>query len=212
MIAQRGTTNVSFADIAKVAGCSHALPGYLFGSKNDLLLALVQDVFGRFRTELAVPLVGQKRGLDALLASQQAFLQTLDRPLPYTRALYVMIGEATGSSPELRAALDDHSEAVRRALRAMLAEGIERGEIRPDIDVDAQAVALLGQMRGIGTQVLLDPKAVDVPAVTAEVLTSTRLVLAAAGGATGPQAPGNRTGSGSVTWKGRSDGEESDRC
>ena len=54
VIAERGTTSVSFADIAREAGCSHGLPGYLFGSKTDLLLALVEDVLAEGSRKAAV--------------------------------------------------------------------------------------------------------------------------------------------------------------
>jgi AcrR family transcriptional regulator len=181
VIAERGTTNVSFAEIAKAAGCSHGLPGYLFGSKTDLLLALIHDVLARFRNELVAPAVGSSHGLDAVVSIMRVFLQTLDRPLPYTRAIYVMIGEGMGAAPELRAALNVHHDAVRVLLRDTLADGIERGDIRADVNPDALAVALFGMARGIGSQVLLDPKAVDVRAVTNEVLDSMRRSLVAEG-------------------------------
>lgn len=169
VVAQRGTTGVSFADIAKSAGCSHGLPGYLFGSKTDLLLAFVQDVLERFRTDLVAPIVGTDRGLPALIGMQRAFLRTLARPLPYTRALYVMMSETAALAPELQAALRSHQTRARELARVHMVEGIELGHIRPGIDPDAQAALWFGTMRGIGQQVLLDPDAIDVHAVTEEV-------------------------------------------
>ncbi|HEY8545332.1 MAG TPA: helix-turn-helix domain-containing protein, partial [Acidimicrobiales bacterium] len=77
VIAERGTSSVSFADIAREAGCSHGLPGYLFGSKTDLLLALVDDVLREFRV-LVEPAVGRQRGLPALLATCRVFLESLN--------------------------------------------------------------------------------------------------------------------------------------
>jgi AcrR family transcriptional regulator len=181
VIAQRGTTSVSFADIAKVAGCSHGLPGYLFGSKTDLLLALVQDVLERFRTDLVAPAVGDDRGLPALLGMQRAFLESLARPLPYTRAIYVMMSETPALAPELQAAIRGHQEGARRMARDRMVEGIERGEIRSDIDPDAQAALWFGTMRGIGQQVLLDPDAIDVRAVTEEAIEAMTRTLASEG-------------------------------
>jgi hypothetical protein len=104
-------------------------------------------------------------------------LLSLHRPLPYTRAIYVMIGEAGGAPAELREALNAHHDAVRSVICKLLTDGIERGEIRADVRVDAQAAALLGTVRGIGTQVLLDPGSVDVRAVTRAVLDATRRAL-----------------------------------
>jgi AcrR family transcriptional regulator len=178
VIAQRGTTSVTFADIAKVAGCSHGLPGYLFGSKTDLLLALIEDVLERFRTDLVAPIVGDARGLPALIGMQRAFLETLVRPLPYTRALYVMMSETPALAPELQAAIRGHQERARRMAREHVVAGIELGQIRPDVDPDAQAALWFGTMRGIGQQVLLDPDAIDVAAVTEEAVAAMTRTLA----------------------------------
>jgi AcrR family transcriptional regulator len=181
VIAERGTTSVSFADIAREAGCSHGLPGYLFGSKTDLLLALVNDVLRGFRVVLVEPAVGAARGLPALLVMMRVFLESLGRPWPYTRAMYVMIGEAAGAPPELQAALNHHQDAARQLIVDSLREGIDLGQVRPDVDPAAQAVVLFGLLRGIGLQALMDPGAVDVKSVTAEVLTSVERSLAAEG-------------------------------
>jgi AcrR family transcriptional regulator len=178
VIARRGTTSVSFADIAQVAGCSHGLPGYIFGSKTELLLALVNDVLERFRTEMVAPAIGEARGLTALLGIQRAFLESLVRPLPYTRAIYVMMSETPALAPELQAAIRAHQDNPRRMTRDVMIEGIELGHIRPDIDPDAQAALWFGTMRGIGQQVLLDPDAIDVAVITEEALAAMTRTLA----------------------------------
>jgi AcrR family transcriptional regulator len=181
VIAERGTTSVSFADIAREAGCSHGLPGYLFGSKTDLLLALVDDVLREFRVVLVNPAVGENRGLPALLVMLRVFLESLERPWPYTRAVYVMIGEAAGAPPELQAALNIHQDAARQLIVDAIHDGIELGQVRPDADPEAQAVILFGLLRGIGLQSLMDPGSMDVKAVTNEVLALVEHALAVDG-------------------------------
>ena len=181
VIAERGTTGVSFADIAREAGCSHGLPGYLFGSKTELLLALVDDVLREFRGTLVRPAVGDRQGLPALLRTLSVFIESLDRPYPYTRAIYVMIGEAAGAPPELQSALNAHQDAARQMIIDSLHEGIELGQVRPDVDTAAQAVVIFGMLRGIGLQALMGPGSVDVKAVTAVVVTTTERALAAEG-------------------------------
>jgi AcrR family transcriptional regulator len=187
VVARRGTTGVSFADIAREAGCSHGLPGYLFGSKTELLLALVEDSLVRFRTELAAPAVGGDRGLPALLGMQRAYLASLLRPLPYTRALYTMMSETAALAPELQAAIRQHQQLSRRLASDTMREGIALGHIRPEIDPDAQAVLWFGALRGVGQQVLLDPDAIDLATVTAASLEAMIRALAVEGwSAAGP--------------------------
>ena len=178
VIAERGTSSVSFADIAKEAGCSHGLPGYLFGSKVDLLLALVDDVLTTLRAQMVDPVRSQEQGIQVTLSALRAFLTSLAHPTRYTRAMYVLLGEAPGAPPELRQALQTYQEGVRQLFREGLVEGMERGEIRPDVDPDAQAALLLGLARGIGQQVVLDPGAIDLDAVVVEVATSVTRALA----------------------------------
>jgi AcrR family transcriptional regulator len=180
-VAERGTTSVSFAEIAKVAECSHGLPGYLFGSKTDLLLALVDDALERFRTDMVAPAIGDARGLPALLGMLRAFAESLHRPLPYTRAIYVMMGETAGLAPELQSAIRQHHEQARRLVHDTLLEAIGRGEVRPDIDAAAHAALWFGMLRGLGQQVLLDPGAIDVQAVTDQAVAAMTRALAADG-------------------------------
>lgn len=181
LIAEEGTSNVSFADIARRAGCSHGLPGYLFGSKTNLLLALVEEMLTLFRTRALAPVLEShpdRQGLDAVVQVMEVYLNSLTDPWPRTRALYVLIGEAQGGPPELRAALSSHHEAARGLLRDMLVEARDRGDLKPDVDPEAQSVILLGQLRGIGAQILLDPGAVDLDSVIRELVASTRRALA----------------------------------
>lgn len=182
LIAERGTSKVSFVDIARTAGCSHGLPGYLFGSKTNLLLALVDDALDLFRKSIE-PLLptaaspAPADGLEVLMKVMETFLCSLADPWKHTRALYVLFGEAQGAPQELRAALAAHHEAVRSLIGGLLSTARDQGDIRPDVNVEAQAATLVGTLRGIGQQVLIDPDALDVPLITAEVLESTRRVL-----------------------------------
>jgi hypothetical protein len=89
-----------------------------------------------------------------------------------------MMSETPALAPELQAAIRGHQEGARLMARDRMLEGIERGEIRPDIDPDAQAALWFGTMRGIGQQVLLDPDAIDVRAVTEEAIEAMTRTLA----------------------------------
>jgi AcrR family transcriptional regulator len=181
VIAERGTTSVSFADIAKVAGCSHGLPGYLFGSKTELLRALVDDVLRALREQTFEPSIRETRGLVAVRTSLRAFVESLADPSSYTRAMYVLLGEAPGAAPELRDALVTYQSRLRRLFQRMVEDGIERGEVRPDVDPATQAVLLVGMARGIGQQVVLDPASMDLRAAAAAVVETITRSLATDG-------------------------------
>jgi len=172
LIAERGTTRASFADIAARAGCSHGHPHYLFGTKTKMLEALVDDLAERFQAELVEPALAGRQGLGAVVECVRLFLASLDRPWSGTRALYVLMGEALGGSPELQPALNRYHAGLRAMVARRLLEGIDAGEVRADLDADAAATMIVGTIRGIGLQALADPTAVDVDAVVAETLDS----------------------------------------
>jgi AcrR family transcriptional regulator len=178
LIAERGTTRASFAEIAARAGCSHGHPHYLFGTKTKMLEALVGDLAARFQDELLGPALAGRSGLAAVTECVRLFLASLDRPWPGTRALYVLMGEALGGSPELQPALNRYHADLRAMVAGRLVEAVQAGEVRPDVDPDAAATMIVGTVRGIGLQALSDPASVDVDAVVAETLESLTRSLA----------------------------------
>jgi AcrR family transcriptional regulator len=178
LIAQRGTSAVSFGDIAQAAGCSHGLPSYLFGTKAGLLHALLNDVIRAFRTDALEPAVRGAHGLEALLIALRVFFESLDRSWPQTRAVYVLQGEALGSSGELQARLADYNATLRTMIAGWIAEGIAAGDVRPTVRPDAESVILLGAVRGIGLQYVTDPFAFDLGKLTVQVLDSVTRSLA----------------------------------
>lgn len=178
LIAQRGTSAVSFGDIAKAAGCSHGLPSYLFGTKAGLLQALLNDFIRRFRDQALEPAIRGATGLESVLIMVRVFLESLDRPWPETRAIYVLQGEALGAGAELQETLADYNTTLRSMIETAIAEGIADGHIRQTVRPDAEAVLLLGLLRGVGHQYVTDPFAIDLGTLTVEALGSVTRWLA----------------------------------
>ncbi len=170
LIAERGSTKASFAEIAAVAGCSHGLPHYLFGSKAKMLDALVAECADQLSERVVAEAVGDTTGLHALRKVLLTFVRSLEDPWSWTRALYVLLGESLGSAPELRPALNAYHERLRVQIRAWIVEGIDAGDVRADVDPDAAAVVVLGVVRGIGFQVLSDPDLFDVRTLAREAV------------------------------------------
>jgi len=172
LIAERGSSKASFAEIAAVAGCSHGLPHYLFGSKANLLDALVAEFAEQFSGRVVTEAVGDATGLRALRRVLSAFVRSLDDPWPMTRALYVLLGESLGPAPQLRPALNDYHDRLRGMIRGWIDEGVRDGEVRADVDAEAYAALVLAMVRGIGLQVLSDPDSLDVETLAREAVDS----------------------------------------
>ena len=177
LVATRGTARASLGDIAATAGCSRGLPTYLFGSKEGLLLALADYLVERFRTRLFEPALEQRQGLPALLIWLRVYVDSLRGPELQVRAACVLLGEALGSEPAFLPAVNRLHRNVRSMVEHYLREGIERGEIRHDIDPVAHAAILIGTLRGISLLAVTDPDSLDLDALASELVRTTEVAL-----------------------------------
>jgi hypothetical protein len=59
----------------------------------------------------------------------------------------------------------------------MIKSGVERGEIRKNIDAESQAAIFISALRGVMTQWLLDPDHVDIEAIKKELIDNVRRTL-----------------------------------
>jgi hypothetical protein len=103
---------------------------------------------------------GLPPGLDRLLRLVDGYVGELGRVGVFNQAFLVLWAEATTES-ELAPIFRERDDAFRAALRDDVRAGIAVGTIRPDVDPAEVAVAIVGQLRGIGLQRLLDARAVD---------------------------------------------------
>lgn len=179
LVAHRGTEATSLADIAREAGCSRGLPAYLFGSKQGLLLAVVEEILGRFRDEHLRPALHGKVGLDAVLTTVRVFLEALRDPGDAGRAYQVLIGEAVGPQREFAAPINALHRSVQSRFVVMLRDGVARHEIDPDLDLDAFAWSLVSMLRGAGVLSLSDPEHFPLDAFVECTALSTRRALEA---------------------------------
>jgi AcrR family transcriptional regulator len=178
LVAERGTESTSLADIARAAGCSRGLPAYLFGSKQGLLMAVVEELLDRFRDQHLAPALADKVGLDAVVTTIRVFLQALENPLPATRAYQVLLGEAVGPQREFAVPINRLHRSVQQLFLLHLREALERGEIATDIDLEAHAWSLVSLIRGAGLLALADPEAFPLAAFIEHTVQSTERALA----------------------------------
>lgn len=169
LIAERGSTKATFAEIAARAGCSHGHPHYLFGTKDRMLEALVDDLAARFDDVIEAELAGRS-GLRAVRRCVGLFLSSLADPWSGTRTMYVLLGESLGAAPQLRDPLHRYHERLLRLVAGWIREGVEDGEVRPDADPDTEAALVVATVRGIGLLVLNDPGTPDVASLAAAAL------------------------------------------
>jgi AcrR family transcriptional regulator len=158
IVAKRGSVRMTLAEVGEAAGYSRGLPAHRFGNKAGLVHALAGYIGERFGQQRARGLALEP-GLAAITGNIGFYFSRKGGAWTASRALLVMMSE---SCMEPGAELRREVAAYNREALAWFAHhirvGIERGEIAPGTDPAVTAVILLGAMRGVMLQLLVDDR------------------------------------------------------
>jgi AcrR family transcriptional regulator len=180
IVAQRGSVRMTLAEVGEAAGYSRGLATHRFGSKAGLVHALAGYIGERFGEQRAKgPAVAP--GLPAILANIHFYFSRKGGAWTATRALLVMMTESCmAPGVDLRKEVAAYNRSALAWFEQHIRTGIEAGEIAPENDPAITAVILLGAMRGVMLQWLVDDK-IKLTAVRDRLLQVAELVLRKAG-------------------------------
>ena len=177
LIGERGYRGTSLAAIGEAAGYSRGLVTERFGSKQGLLWELVKRMLRVYRDEGRAHSAAERIGLDELCDMVDNHRRALSSEISM-RAFYALMFEALGPTPDLQAEFRTLHRSFRADIARMLRAGVAAGTIRADLDVEAQAMLVLGTLRGIAFQWLLEPDALALDAAYTELKHNLRRSLA----------------------------------
>jgi AcrR family transcriptional regulator len=173
LVVEEGVHSLTLARVGERAGYSRGLITHYFGSKQALLERLAYTTQSGF-----VPgLDGMPPGLDRLLRLIDGYIGALGQLRMLNRAFLLLWAEAATTS-DLARIFRERDQAFRADLSEDVAAGIADGAVRPDVAAGEVAVAVLGQLRGIGLQRLVDSQAVDTERLRRSVTDHWRRALA----------------------------------
>jgi AcrR family transcriptional regulator len=157
LIAQHGYERTTLAAIGKHAGYSHGIVSRRFGTKDGLLLALMQVMLGEFYEHEIAPVAASLNGIEEICLVLTKIRHRVQADPAGMRAMYTLMLEApTGLSELLRTRLQDlHADQFNQLQRAII-RGIETGAIRPDVNPADVAHLVMSVHRGAMYQWLLD--------------------------------------------------------
>jgi AcrR family transcriptional regulator len=162
LIAESGYRATSLAAVAEAVGLTEAGVLHHFPSKD----ALVQEVLAHrdsLEPEARDHVAEPGGGLGSLRRIPALAQVLLDNPA-LMRFDAVIEGESVAEGGAIRARVRDRHRVIRTGLAALLTEGVRRGELREDVDVETVATEIVAFMGGIQTQWVLDPERVDLVA------------------------------------------------
>jgi AcrR family transcriptional regulator len=164
--------------VGEAAGYSRGLAAHRFGSKAGLVQALagyIGEQFGQQRARGAA----LQPGLEAIIGNIRFYFGRRGGAWTSSRAVLVLMNESViETAPVLRPVLAAYNRSALAWFEQHIATGIERGEIAADNDPHITAVILLGAMRGVMQQWLVDAK-LPVQAVRDRLLAVVERVLRA---------------------------------
>jgi len=158
--ARFGFSRTRMDDVAGAAGVSRALVHGYFGTKPGLLRAVQEHVVRSWSAALEEMVSRAPGPAEAIEAWVRNSLSDTGRR-PLLRAIF---------SDEAMAASGDWVEVTARTrrealgrLERLLAEGVQRGEFRADLDVPAAADVLRTLQNGLLQNVFADPPRSEIP-------------------------------------------------
>lgn len=169
LIAERGFSKTTLAQIGEKAGYSRGLVNERFGSKGELVRVLADEFQQYFAHDQLVPALEEKRGLDALLVTIDTYLDSVVSSEHLGRAYYVLLGESIGLVPEIHPTFVEADRLMRAGVERTIRSAVRAGEFPKDVDVKAFAVFIVGLLRGVVLQWLLAPSGFDLTAVRVEI-------------------------------------------
>jgi len=167
LVVEQGVRSLTLARVGERAGYSRGIVTHHFGAKQALVERLARATQAGFVPGLEeVP-----PGLDRLLRLIDGYLGELGRIGVFNQAFLLLWAEAA-TQPELTPIFRERDAAFRADLREDVEAGIAEGSIDAGVSGDEVAIAVVGQLRGIALQRLLDPDSVDTEALRRSVTES----------------------------------------
>lgn len=177
IVAAKGLDELTLADAGEAAGYSRGLPSHYFGSKADLLSAIAEYIREWFFTGLRAS-ARRRPGLANLIAGIEFYFDVCSSDREMLLALHTVLAGAL-HKPSLAKAIAKINSESAKAIEDDIRAGIANGEIRSGIDAAAWSVLTLASARGVIAQWLIDPDRIDLAALRAAFIASTRRSLVA---------------------------------
>lgn len=161
IVAERGYDGATIAEIGKRAGYSRGLVSTRFGSKENLMWALVQRATSAWFDQLASPPPGGT-GLERILHLIDAIGNHAASDTQTLRVLERLIFDASRTKHDLQARFVASQATMEANFASLFLKGMRDHSIGHRVNAKDEAALLVASMRGISYQWFLYPERVDI--------------------------------------------------
>jgi AcrR family transcriptional regulator len=158
LISEKGSEKTTVAEIGERAGYSRAMVRHRYGSKEELLEALMDS---EFKAKLLQPATGKHAGLDRAMMQIDLMRQQAKKDPELLRAFFILCFEAVGPVPALGQWMRNWFDAYRDAVANALSAGQRDGSVRAKLNVKEEAQNVIVFGAGLGYCWTLAPKSMD---------------------------------------------------
>lgn len=177
IIAAEGCRAVTSARIQQASGLSRGLVSYYFGSKEGLILALIDKTRETF-TEVYNPIRENSDGLTGILSIFDLYIRRLQQD---SSPAVVMILIAADSARDDESQVGIKIKSAFAYFRQLFVDLIEIGKIDGSVgkQINSEPVSALLEsiIRGLVLQYLIDPTQINLEAIRVETDTALRRIL-----------------------------------
>jgi len=142
LFADRGFDGAAIRDIARKAGVNGAMIHYYFGNKEGLYRAMLEGAASKVRALLIETTGGTGSTAERLARFVDAYAAYMLSQPNLARILY---REMLTGARHIKQIAQQYAVTNFTMLRTMIADGIDRGELRP-IDADLAPISLMGMV------------------------------------------------------------------
>ncbi|MEM8968660.1 MAG: TetR/AcrR family transcriptional regulator [Bacteroidota bacterium] len=172
VIFSKGYEGATMDEIADAAELSKGTLYLYYKTKEELYFAIARRSDAILRKMALEAVHEEMSGLEKIIGMTQAYFRFYEEQRPYFDALHFMdTSTITREEMEERHQSFERSEGALQLLRDLIAQGVEDGSIRSDVDPVRQALLVWGQALGV-IQILISKECMiaDMFEVTRESL------------------------------------------
>jgi AcrR family transcriptional regulator len=161
LVSQQGVERTSLAQIGDKAGTSRGLPGYLFGSKRELLRHMVIDLQRHWASVIGER-SPQGTGVEEITNYVERYFKLLFSPKGrrYLGAMMGIVAAEASGLADAEGLGREINDRLRGAFCRMIEDGLADGSIRRGADARTEAGLIVAQLRGITLDWLIDRQSV----------------------------------------------------